>query len=546
MHHRATPFPVLAAMALITAVSIGQNRLPNQYQQASTIPALSGSFGEHVVNVNDFDNDGFEDYAVAARSFTTSAGAVGRVFVYSGRDGSLLQTFDGVQATARFGESIQEVGDVDGDGFRDLCIGAPDYDDPVSGPNAGRIACFSGATGTEIWSIVGEVGSGGNLGVSLGAISDGTLTGTSAIVAGEPNYANTFTATGRVVYYDAANGAMLDTEDGVIAFDSLGKTLATRAGSPALYAGSAGGRVWLLNGPTSMASPTLLYGSSPGSTDAPTLAIVDGSSAATSGLIVGRRLNDSNGLFNNGDVSFYPNGSLTATVVLQGSVTSEQYGFRVVAVRDQDGDGIEEIGFASVPMSGFNDSRFQVYTLAGVQIDDIETVGGGGADYCSLHDVTGDGRGEVVESIANGNTGSFAALLIAQGLGVVGPTVLGNGTIQTQFDVDLAPPNAGRIYVQLYGATGRYPGFVYSPADPVVPINPDLTTQFALSLSGTFFLPDAAGALDGSGGTQTNFFVDAANAPFVSGVTLSTAVIVFDFATQSIVAATNPVEFTLP
>ncbi|HGY91589.1 MAG TPA: hypothetical protein ENK43_10505 [Planctomycetes bacterium] len=546
MPHRIKSLSFLIALVLMASPVVAQSRLANHRQEVAAVPALSGTFGEHIVNVGDFDADGFEDYAVSARNFVTPAGAVGRVFLFSGRNGSLIQSFDGLQSAARFGESIQDVGDVDGDGVRDLCVGAPDFDDPVSGPNAGRVACFSGATAAEIWAIVGEIGSGGNLGVSLGAISDGTLAGTSAVVAGEPNYANTFTETGRVVYYDAATGVMLDTEDGVIAFDGLGKTLATRAGSPTLYAGSVGGRVWLLNGPNSTASPTLLNGSSPGSTDAPAMAIIMGPSAATSGLVIGRKFNDSNGLQNNGDVSFFPNGSNVASLVLQGTTTGESYGARVVAVRDQDGDGIEEIGFASMPTSGFNNSRFQVYTLSGAQVDDIETIGGADADYASLHDVTGDGRGEVLEGIAAGNTGTFAALLIAQGLDVIGPTVLGNGTIQTQFDIDLGSPVAGGIYLQLYGATGRYPGFTYSSGDPVVPINPDLTTQFALSLAGTFFLPDAAGVLDGNGGAQTNFLVDAANAPFVSGVVLSTAVIVFDFATQSIVATTNPVEFTLP
>lgn len=525
---------------------MAQDRLPTHFQQISPIPFASGTFGHNIENVGDLNNDGFEDYAVAAKNFLVPGGNLGRVFVYSGRDASLLRTFDGIQIGAQFGASIQEVGDVNGDGIRDICVGAPDYDDPINGNNAGRIACFSGATGAEIWSIVGEIGSGGNLGVSMCVISDGTLTGATALVAGEPKYAGVISGGGRVVYYSVTTGLLLDTENGVIGFDSLGKTLASRPGMTGLYSGSGGGRVWTLNGPGSMDSPTLFNSSTGGSVDAPELALLKGPTNATSGLIIGRRFADTNGFINNGEVTFHPGGSLTPTLTLRGTFLNENFGFKVVAVRDQDGDGIEEVGFASAPVAGFTDSRFRVFTLAGVKIDDYTTIGGASADYASIHDTTGDGRGEILESVANGNTGLFVGLMLAKGHSFDSLTVLPGAINQFRYNVDVGPINSGKTFFQLYSLSGPYPGFVFSPGDPIVPLIPDATTELVLGLAGSVFYPDAIGIADGFGLAQTHAFVDAATAAVISGFIVNTVVLVFDFPSQRVLATTNPVVVVMP
>lgn len=546
MNFRNT-LPVLLLAIFLSIPLSAQDRLPTHLQQVATIPSQAGSFGKVIENVNDIDNDGYEDYAVAAENYVTSAGAVGRVFVYSGRNASLIQTFDGIQNTASFGEAIQEIGDINGDGFRDVLVGAPKYDDPTHGGDIGRIACFSGATGAEIWAIVGEIGSGGRLGTSLGVISTGSLTGASAIVAGQPNYTDTFLKQGRIAYYSPVDGSLISFEKGTTGLDSIGKSIATRDGVSGIFSGSEGGRVWQLNGPGSMDPPTLFIGPQAGGRFFPELAILKGPTQGTSGLIVGRRLHSSGGLIANGRVEYIPFG-VGPGLVFQGTFQNERFGRRVVAVRDLDGDGVEEIGFASTSIAGINVNviRFRTFTTAGIMIDDFDSAGAGGADFSSLKDVTGDDRGEIIEGISNGGSFIYAAALFSKGHSFSSLVTLSGGINQFIYNIDLGPINNGKTYFQLYGLSGAYPGFIFSPGDPIVPLLPDATTQLVLDLLGSPFYPDAVGILDGMGMAQTNAFVDAATAAIISGFVVNTAAIVFDFASQKVLATSNPVVVVMP
>ncbi len=68
----------------------------------------------------DHDNDGCEDIAVGG--YTSSAGApgAGRIALYSGFDGSLLKTYTSTEAGANVGFDCVGIGDVDGDGGLDI------------------------------------------------------------------------------------------------------------------------------------------------------------------------------------------------------------------------------------------------------------------------------------------------------------------------------------------------------------------------------------------------------------------------------------------
>ncbi len=58
----------------------------------------------------------------------------------------------------RFGRSVSGAGDINRDGYPDLIVGA--ITDTAGGENAGRVFVYSGADGSELFNIIGEIEGG--------------------------------------------------------------------------------------------------------------------------------------------------------------------------------------------------------------------------------------------------------------------------------------------------------------------------------------------------------------------------------------------------
>jgi hypothetical protein len=90
----------------------------------------STGFGKAIAEIGDLDGDGIPEIAVGPCTELgwMGNGTITSIRVLSGRDGSVILaigSMGGPPGVPSFGESIAGAGDVDGDGFPDILVGAP-------------------------------------------------------------------------------------------------------------------------------------------------------------------------------------------------------------------------------------------------------------------------------------------------------------------------------------------------------------------------------------------------------------------------------------
>lgn len=108
-------------------------------------------FGESVAPVGDVDGDGVRDFAVGAprgADYRDFRDIGGQVIVYSGRSSREIYRLTQGRPYENFGSSLAGGCDVDGDGVDDLLVGWPDAGGSTFNPGSGAAFMYSAATGT--------------------------------------------------------------------------------------------------------------------------------------------------------------------------------------------------------------------------------------------------------------------------------------------------------------------------------------------------------------------------------------------------------------
>jgi len=179
-------------------------------------------FGRAVALAGDLNGDGFGDVVVGADWQDVGYNNLGRIFVLKGSSTGLpgvspisdaeAWVVAGEQENINFGRSVGPAGDIDGDGYSDIIIGAQGYDDLVGVPhdNVGKVYVYYGSTADSLetdpsWDLEGE-NTFAYLGRSVNSAGDVNADGYMDVIIGSYGYNTNEGKT--AVYHGSANGLL--------------------------------------------------------------------------------------------------------------------------------------------------------------------------------------------------------------------------------------------------------------------------------------------------------------------------------------------------
>ena len=140
--------PYLAVLVLLASVSASAQTTIYSYDGDGD----TDQFGFSACGVGDLNNDGVNDFAISASQADLNGEKSGQVLVKSGVDGSTIYNFTGDNAFDGLGHTLNSAGDVNGDGIADVIAGAGGV---LSGTMGGSARIFSGVDGSILYTFNG-------------------------------------------------------------------------------------------------------------------------------------------------------------------------------------------------------------------------------------------------------------------------------------------------------------------------------------------------------------------------------------------------------
>ncbi|MBK9227445.1 MAG: FG-GAP repeat protein [Ignavibacteria bacterium] len=159
--------------------------------------ATNNRFGHSVSHAGDVNGDGFSDVIVGAWGYSSYKG---RAYIYYGgvnMNNTADVTLTGVNANDYFGISVSGAGDVNGDGFTDVIVGSEDFS---FNSNNGRAYIYYGGTGMNNSADVIMNGDSANyyFGCSVSSAGDVNGDGYFDVIVGARGFRNN---TGKAIVF---------------------------------------------------------------------------------------------------------------------------------------------------------------------------------------------------------------------------------------------------------------------------------------------------------------------------------------------------------
>jgi hypothetical protein len=182
------------------SVAPGWTKESNQY---------AAYYGYSAAAAGDVNGDGFSDIIVGAVSFTNGEQDEGKAFVYHGSAtglvGAAAWTAESNQALASFGHSVSGAGDINGDGYSEVIVGADTYDGGEV--DEGGVFLYegsaSGLAATEAWSAESNQ-AGAAFGSALACAGDVNGDGSADVIIGARHFSNPEVFEGAAFVYHGA------------------------------------------------------------------------------------------------------------------------------------------------------------------------------------------------------------------------------------------------------------------------------------------------------------------------------------------------------
>lgn len=402
------------------------------------INQASASFGRSVSTAGDVNGDGYSDVIVGAHFYDNSHTNEGGAFVYHGSPGGLSTTAnwsaESNQVNGYLGISVSTAGDVNGDGFNDVIVGAYGYDNGEV--DEGRAYVFHGSLGglntTANWTAEGNQAYA-NFGTSVSFAGDVNGDGYGDVIVGADGYDNGETNEGKAFVYHGSSTGLNTTAawsvEGNQAFALLGSAVSSAGDvNGDGFSDVILGLQYYDNPETNEGRAFVYYGSSSGlNTTADWTAESNqanayfGISVSTAGdvngdgfsdVIIGARYYD-NGETDEGRAFVYHGSSTGLSTVANWTAESNQnygsYGFSVSTAGDVNGDGYSDVivGATYYDNGETNEGRAFVYhgsttglsTVANWSSESNQANSYFGYSVSNAGDVSGDGYGDVIVSI---------------------------------------------------------------------------------------------------------------------------------------------------